>query len=707
MLEVGPGHALRALVSQMPAWDGAPPAIVASLRHDYERHPDSAHVQEAAGRLWAVGASVDWKAMHAHERLRRVPIPTYPFERRRYWIDFDPGALSLRGPDPLARKADPAEWTYVPAWTRAPLSGPGTMDAAAWLVLADDAGVGAGLAARLEARGHLVVLADAGDDFVRMEDRRWSVRPGVAEDLAALREELRGSGIHPRHVVQTWGIDPAGDGTADGFARAQARGFETVAALAATFGRDGDGSLRLVVVTEGVEDVAGGDPVRPERATVRGACLALPLEHPHVRARTVDVRLRADGAEGLADQLLEEVTADAGEGDTALRGALRWVRGWQAVRPPEGAAGFRAGGAWLFSGPLAAGGDALAEQLGGTAGTRIAFVLDPAFPAREEWDAHLASFADLAAHTVRVIRAAEARGARTLVLRAAPDDAEAMRAAVAEAHAEFGGLNGIIHTARIGAAGAPVLLADARPGADLADAARELAALEAATAGVPVDFVLLQSSLVSVLGSPGLAGLAAGCALVDAWAQRRASPGGTRWTAVNWDRWQLEGEEAGAGILRADAARAFGAVAALAREPRVVVSTNDLTARAERMHSSALPAAEAKAEAALHPRPALETAYHPPTNEAEELLTEMWCELLGIEQIGIHDDFFRLGGHSLLGLQLVSRIRETFQLELPLRAIFEAPTVARLAEAIDEAILLELEELSDEEALGLVEGSLA
>ncbi|HEX6912736.1 MAG TPA: phosphopantetheine-binding protein, partial [Longimicrobium sp.] len=240
----------------------------------------------------------------------------------------------------------------------------------------------------------------------------------------------------------------------------------------------------------------------------------------------------------------------------------------------------------------------------------------------------------------------------------------------------------------------------------LADAARELAALEAATAGVPLDFVLLQSSLVSVLGAAGLAGLAAGCALVDAWAQRHASHGGTRWTSVSWDRWAGDGEASGTAIARADAPRAYGCVAALAREPRVVVCTNDLAARAERLRAPAAVSVDA-AEAALHPRPALDTAYHPPTNEAEALLAGMWRELLGIDRIGIHDDFFRLGGHSLLGLQLVSRIRETFQVELPLRAIFEAPTVERLAQAIDEAILLELDEMTDEEALALAESTLA
>jgi amino acid adenylation domain-containing protein len=68
-----------------------------------------------------------------------------------------------------------------------------------------------------------------------------------------------------------------------------------------------------------------------------------------------------------------------------------------------------------------------------------------------------------------------------------------------------------------------------------------------------------------------------------------------------------------------------------------------------------------------------------PRTPVEEALCRIWTELLGVEQVGINNDFFDLGGHSLMAMQLLSRLRSTFQLELPLRAIFEAPTIAELA----------------------------
>ncbi|HEV2436447.1 MAG TPA: amino acid adenylation domain-containing protein [Verrucomicrobiae bacterium] len=86
-------------------------------------------------------------------------------------------------------------------------------------------------------------------------------------------------------------------------------------------------------------------------------------------------------------------------------------------------------------------------------------------------------------------------------------------------------------------------------------------------------------------------------------------------------------------------------------------------------------------------RPELDKVFVAPRTPTEELMAEIWAELLDLERVGIHDNFFELGGHSLLATQVVSRIRETFQLEIPLRRLFEVPTVAGLAESIEAARL--------------------
>jgi acyl carrier protein len=88
-------------------------------------------------------------------------------------------------------------------------------------------------------------------------------------------------------------------------------------------------------------------------------------------------------------------------------------------------------------------------------------------------------------------------------------------------------------------------------------------------------------------------------------------------------------------------------------------------------------------------RPELDPTYLAPRTPVDEELAALWAEALGVERVGIHDNFFALGGHSPLATRVVSRVRQTFGVELPLRALFEAPTIADLAAAVVERLLVQ------------------
>jgi len=94
-----------------------------------------------------------------------------------------------------------------------------------------------------------------------------------------------------------------------------------------------------------------------------------------------------------------------------------------------------------------------------------------------------------------------------------------------------------------------------------------------------------------------------------------------------------------------------------------------------------------------------------PASEIEKLLANIWCEVLDLRSVGVNDNFFKLGGHSLKITQVISRVREALDVELPMRAIFEAPTIAGLALRIEELLIQQLNELTEEEAQRLNERS--
>ena len=85
-----------------------------------------------------------------------------------------------------------------------------------------------------------------------------------------------------------------------------------------------------------------------------------------------------------------------------------------------------------------------------------------------------------------------------------------------------------------------------------------------------------------------------------------------------------------------------------------------------------------------YPRPNLRVAYAAPSTPTEQALAQIWGELLGVQEIGIHDNFLGLCVDSLMATRLISRMKDVFQQEVPVRLVFEASTIAELAKAVDE-----------------------
>ena len=137
-----------------------------------------------------------------------------------------------------------------------------------------------------------------------------------------------------------------------------------------------------------------------------------------------------------------------------------------------------------------------------------------------------------------------------------------------------------------------------------------------------------------------------------------------------------------------------------------MVSTGDLSQRIKkwvRFESDDAAGENVKTSGTRQPRPNLTTPFVEPRNELEEDMVDVWGELLGIDGIGVYDDFFELGGHSLLATQLVSRMRDTYQVELPLRDLFESPTIATISENIQKAKSEDSEADKIEQALKMVD----
>jgi phthiocerol/phenolphthiocerol synthesis type-I polyketide synthase E len=234
------------------------------------------------------------------------------------------------------------------------------------------------------------------------------------------------------------------------------------------------------------------------------------------------------------------------------------------------------------------------------------------------------------------------------------------------------------------------------------DGTRVLARIFATT---PLDFFVGFSSISAVAGSPGTCAYAAGCAYVDAFALSPERPAAWRQVqSIAWDAWRDVGMAervvvpermraarlayVAAGIAPADGAEAFGRMLA-AGLPQCVVSPYEIDrilAHRRRQDRGQGEAASRRVEVTV---PTDTSPTHPIapsgvlSGETEERLASIWADLLGVQPVGAADNFFELGGHSLMATRVLARVGDQFGVRLPLRALFDAPTIRQLARLVD------------------------
>ena len=700
VIEVGPGDALAGLIRRH-ASRPAKSRVLTSLRRDNQGADDYAFLLRTVSQAWIAGARIDWDAVHAGERRRRLQLPTYPFERQSYWVK--PGARTpAAAAAVLAKRANVKDWFYLPSWKRSLVPVADVAVPRHVLVFQDETPFGAALARRLRADGHRVTTVVAADRFARLDADACTIRAAAADDYQALFDDLAGSGSVPERIVHAWSIGsaaPAPD--RDGFAQAQRAGFYSVIHLARALARQ-TVAAQIFVAGNYLQDVDADDPVVPAKRTVLGACTVLPQEQASLRCACIDLAIDEQSSDRLRDRmaaaLAAEVAAGVSDPVVAYRGSHRWVQTFEPAALPAraGAGVLRDRGVYLITGGLGSIGLRLASHLARECRARLCLVTRSAAKVLEQIEAVKAGRvqAEAASEAVRQVLAMEALGAEVAIVAADVADAGAMKRAIDSAVARFGGLDGVIHGAGI-LGGAAFRTLDALTIEDAEShfqaKAYGVEALREAIAGRPLDFVLLTSSIATVLGGLGYGAYAAANHYLDAFAHCRNREGGPRWIALNWDGWNF-GDNGDARSALLDLAmtadegvETFHRIVSQPHAARLVVSTADLQLRIQRYVTQAAPDKTAEEEPTRYARPALASAFVAPADEVEQAIAAIWQDLLGLEQVGAQDDFFELGGHSLLATRVVARVKEQFQINLPLRIMFEAPTVSGIAERVKQS----------------------
>ena len=708
LLEVGPGRNLTTLARQHQSHH----LVLSSLPHPQDKESDLVFLLQTLGRLWIEGAAIDWTGFWAHEQRHRVPLPTYPFERQRYWIERTPRKESPTAqPQSLTRKADVTDWFYLPSWKRSPAvkANLTSSQSLCWLIFADVDGIGARLAEHLRQQGQDVITIEIADQFARVDSGTYTINPAKRNDYDKLSLELRGLGKVPNQVIHLWNStsQPSTALSLGSFTAAQNLGFYSLLFLAQILGKlQVTDPIHLTVITSDTQNVLGNEPLRPEVATALGVCKVISQEYPNITYRSVDLassELQQGDGSTVINILLAESTTRTSELTVAYRGHHRWVQTFEplqleAAQPVTSR--LREQGVYVILGDLVDGlGFFLAESLSQTVNAKLALISDADLPATQDWETYLATHdeQDEVGVQIRQLKVLQAAGIDFLTLKAHPADVMQMQAAIAQIEEHFHQIHGVIYTPEIRGTKSAIAIRDIT----LEDCEQQfrskahgLIVLQQLLQGRSLDFCLIQSSMGCILGGLGLAAYTSAYEFLDAVVRQKQEIDDTPWFSINRQALISEDERvknpspmAELAMVPREVWETMQRVLASDLSGQMIVSTADLNTRIRQslQFQAQSEILRNQALGSQHSRPKLSSTYVEPSSETEKAIAEIWQKFLGVEQVGTHDNFFELGGHSLLAVQVISRLREAFHVELPLRKIlFEAPTIAGLAELIDQ-----------------------
>lgn len=513
LAEVGPGRNLTTFALKHPANGGACPAVQL-LKHPQDDIHPSRFFYKQVGKLWQHGVVFDWRAFNRYKDGHCVSLPTYPFQRQRYWPQ------ELAGGNVKHSAVD--HWLYRADWEAAPLA---EVDGR-----------------QMDLSCHWLVCTGKQDEPLtqRLKDegaRVSRVDPGNRATVDALLEELRRTGAGPLKIVflpslnvgaETLSLERLDEDLKENF-------FNIVHVLQTLARLDLEDGARIWIVT------VNGQPMD---SLASGPALALPMEYPSLEIKWIDVQQETVDW----DTVFRELSLETGEPHIYLREGRRLVPSYRRLAVDAGSQAtppLKRGGVYLLTGGLGALGRSVATYLMTHWDARIVLLSHAAIPAAEIRQRMLSvpGTSPEMRQRVRFLIDAEQQGRRLLCLTADVADPIAMKESLASVKRQFGVIDGVFHCA--GQADGCLLpaLTDDWAQRILAPKVHGLVTIDGLLAAEQLDFVAAFSSINTIVPTAGQTCYSSANAFMDAYCRfrNRQTNGRPMYLSLDFDAWSEAG----------------------------------------------------------------------------------------------------------------------------------------------------------------------
>ncbi|MEZ4727507.1 MAG: SDR family NAD(P)-dependent oxidoreductase [Caldilineaceae bacterium] len=760
-LELGPKPTLLGMAQAIFEGQSATahPLLLPSLRTD---RSDWQQMLESLGKLYGHGVTIDWQEFDRNYQRSRVMLPTYPFQRQRYWATVSPAAqpdqaaqpvigdsalpalfnqgdvtqLVQRLAQPAAFAADElqllpkvltqlvkqhqtervaadlANWLYQLHWSVQPRPTTDTAAATArhWLILADQGGVGQAVAAHLQSAGQHTHLVYHGQEFQAVDESQgaWTLDPSNPADFQCLLQGLPAEQA-PDRVLHFWSLDSDPTAVQSGALLTQQQllgcgsALHLVQALLQRPSRQGQSTVtpQVWLITRGAQAVdKPTTPLAIAQAPLWGLGKVLAWEHPELWGGLLD--LDPTPSAPLADEaaaLVAEVLATTEEDHLALRGGQRLVARLTRLPVPQTKpVAIVSNATYLITGGLGALGLHLARWLADQGARHLVLT---------------GRRGVTTANQTAAISTLTAMGVQVTVAQTDVADETAVAALFADLRTQQPPLRGVIHAAGVLDDGILLNQQWSRFVGVLAPKVQGAWHLHTFTQELTLDFFVLFSSATALLGAQGQSNYAAANAFLDALAHYRQQQGLPA-LSIDWGAWADSGMAARTAQLQTSALQMLQPTAGVAALERLLGQQGQIGVFAMDWSHVTVPAGayfplltEWLPRSASDQREPLRSLQSQFAQLASRERYEQLCrylqqtvaDLLGMAEAPARTQGFAdLGMDSLAAMALKRRLEADWTQPLPTTLAFEYPTVAQLANYLYHDVL-RFDEASGDPAL--------
>ena len=704
-IEIGP-NVLSGLMHQHKNYIYNQP-IVNVLRNSNEDSNDQYYLLKKLGDLWSLGIDIKWQKYYSHEKRLRISLPTYTFDKKRFWIDGNPcqNILSTLNQSSVnnkeKRKID--DWFYVPAWKQVPIinySAYKNDKVDKTLLLFEDEKNGKEYKSFFSSKGYNVIIVKNGKSYSKKSENEFIISPTDIVGFEILLKELKSLGYLPDIILYAWPLNSINFVVSNEKSAIQKSieiAFYGLLNLCKILKRINH-KLLLNIITSDIHEIIGNEKLISVNAISLAAMEVISQEFPDIDYKCIDLYSNDNlkKSNSIYVNLFNEIHSTSTDKIVAYRNDFRNVQVFEPISLKDYSKGvplFRENGTYLITGGSGKLGLFIAEFIAKKFCVNLVLLNRNKLPDKSEWKKikDNQNGNDRIKKIINTLIKIESYGSTVNICSADVGNLEQLQTIINEIE-EKHKINGVIHAAG--------LVGKLTPYDELSlDLCEEhfnskiygLLNLDKVFENKNLDFFMVTSSLSSVLGGMGLSAYASANSFMDYYIKHKTRQTNTNWITINWDNWFLENDISklkdnekiiSSTIVKNEGYDVLEKTILYKTFNQIIVSVIDINNKTNKSIEQLVVDQTSNLESNYHQRPNISIEYKKPRNNVEESLAKIWQNIFKYDAIGVHDDFFELGGDSLQLALLNAQINKTLGHKISIADIYKNSTIHKLSNLI-------------------------